>query len=85
MNAFHFSSEFTRQIFMLFIKTSFISFRFHLYMHDQMKAKFLEENKEQWKKEFIEKISVPGYEFFPNMTQQRFVKTHLPMKLLPLA
>ncbi|CRL07668.1 CLUMA_CG020627, isoform A [Clunio marinus] len=52
-------------------------------MHDQMKAKFLEENEEEWKKDFIEKISVPGYKFLPEMTQQRFVKTHLPFKLLP--
>lgn len=61
-----------------------IPFRFHLYMHDQMKATFLTENAdEQWKMDFIEKISVPGYKFLPEMTQQRFVKTHLPFKILP--
>jgi hypothetical protein len=48
-----------------------------------MKAKFLSENEEQWKKEFIEKVSVPGYKFFPQMSAQRFIKTHLPFKLLP--
>jgi hypothetical protein len=49
-----------------------------------MKEIFLDENKdEQWKMEFIEAIATPGYEFFPQMTQQRFIKTHLPFKLLP--
>jgi hypothetical protein len=48
-----------------------------------MKAKFLSENEEQWKKEFIENVSVPGYKFFPQMSAQRFIKTHLPFKLLP--
>jgi Sulfotransferase domain len=58
--------------------------RFHLYLHDQMKAKFLEENAdEQWKTDFIEMIAVPGFEFFPAMSQQRFIKTHLPFKILP--
>lgn len=53
-------------------------------MHEQLKAKFLEENSdEKWKTDFIELISVPGYKFFPAMTTQRFVKTHLPFKLLP--
>jgi sulfotransferase len=53
-------------------------------MHDQMKEKFLKENEdEKWKTDFIEMISVPGYKFFPEMTQRRFIKTHLPFKLLP--
>lgn len=41
------------------------------------------ENEEQWQKDFIEMVSVPGYKFFPEMTTQRFIKTHLPFKLLP--
>lgn len=52
-------------------------------LHEQMKAKFLAENEEQWKKDFIEMASTPGFEFFPQMSQQRFIKTHLPFKLLP--
>ena len=28
-------------------------------------------------------VSVPGYKFFPQMSQQRFIKTHLPFKILP--
>lgn len=53
-------------------------------MHDVMKAKFLTENQdEKWKTDFIEMISVPGHKFFPQMNQRRFIKTHLPFKLLP--
>lgn len=49
-----------------------------------MKATFLAENAdEQWKADFIEMVSVPGYQFFAEMTQPRFIKTHLPFKLLP--
>lgn len=43
----------------------------------------MENADEQWKMDFIEKISVPGYKFYPEMKQQRFMKTHLPFKLLP--
>jgi Sulfotransferase domain len=53
-------------------------------MHDQLKEKFLKENEdEEWKKDFIEMISVPGYKFLPEMLQRRFIKTHLPFKILP--
>lgn len=53
-------------------------------MHDQLKVKFLEENEgEKWKTDFIEMISVPGYKFFAEMAQQRFIKTHLPFRILP--
>jgi hypothetical protein len=53
-------------------------------MHDQMKAKFLDENDhEPAKSELIETLAVPGYEFFAAMQQRRFIKTHLPFKLLP--
>ncbi|KAG5673429.1 hypothetical protein PVAND_003477 [Polypedilum vanderplanki] len=59
-------------------------FEFHLYMHDQMKAKFLDENNyEPMKAELIETLAQPGYKFFTEMKQQRFIKTHLPFKLLP--
>jgi len=54
-------------------------------MHDQIKAKLLLENQveDAWKTEFIEMVSVPGYKFFAEMTTRRFIKTHLPFKLLP--
>lgn len=53
-------------------------------MHDQMKAKFLEENDyEPVKAQLIETLAMPGYQFFAEMKQQRFIKTHLPFKLLP--
>lgn len=53
-------------------------------MHDQLKAKILKENDdEQWKQDLIECISVPGFEFLAKMESKRFIKTHLPFKLLP--
>lgn len=62
----------------------FILFRFHLYMHDQMKARFLKENEgEKSSRDLIESLSVPGYKFFAEMQERRFIKTHLPLKLLP--
>lgn len=67
------------------IENVFLFIRFHLYMHDQMKEKFLNENanSDAWKKDFIETISEPGYKVFAEMTTRRFIKTHLPFKLLP--
>jgi hypothetical protein len=53
-------------------------------MHDQVKAKILKENDdERWKLDLIECISVPGFELFTKMESKRFIKTHLPFKLLP--
>jgi hypothetical protein len=53
-------------------------------MHDKMKAKFLKENEgEKGKCDLIECLSTPGYKFFAEMEEQRFIKTHLPFKLLP--
>lgn len=88
MSVFHSSSEWALSTYNFFFLTSppFVTFvcRFHLYMHDQTKAKFLNENHDEpWKMELIECLSVPGYKFFTEMTQQRFIKTHLPFKLLP--
>lgn len=58
--------------------------RFHLFMHDQFKAKILEENgDEKWKQDLIECLAVPGFELFSEMKSRRFIKTHLPFKLLP--
>ena len=55
-------------------------------MHDQMKQTFLEENgNDLTKLNFIETISLPGFEFFPKMTTKRFIKSHLPFKLLPFS
>ncbi|CAG9808187.1 unnamed protein product [Chironomus riparius] len=59
-------------------------FEFHLFMHDKMKARFLKENEgEKGKRDLIECLSTPGYKFFADMEEQRFIKTHLPFKLLP--
>lgn len=53
-------------------------------MHDETKKELLLENNDDPKKqEFIEIVSQPGYEFLPNIQQQRFIKTHFPFTLLP--
>lgn len=53
-------------------------------MHDKTKEQLLLENRNsQEKQDFIELVSTPGYEFLPNVTENRFIKTHLPFSLLP--
>ncbi|XP_049535393.1 luciferin sulfotransferase [Anopheles darlingi] len=59
-------------------------FEFHLFMHDEVKAEFLEENQhDQEKCKFIEKLSQPVHNELDKMNQPRFIKTHLPTSLLP--
>lgn len=53
-------------------------------MHEETKQQLLLENQESPdQQEFVELVSTPGYEFLPNITEQRFIKTHLPFSLLP--
>lgn len=53
-------------------------------MHDKSKEIFLREQEHNPKnQEMINTISVPGYEFIPNIQSKRFIKTHLPFSLLP--
>lgn len=53
-------------------------------MHDKTKEELLLENDgNQEKQDFIELVSTPGYEFLPSITENRFIKTHLPFSLLP--
>lgn len=53
-------------------------------MHDKTKVQLLKENSDSpEKQDFIEIVSTPGYEFLPNITETRFIKTHLPFTLLP--
>lgn len=53
-------------------------------MHDDVKQELLEDNADDPNKmNFIEIISQPGYEFFAQMQQRRFIKTHFPFSLLP--
>lgn len=58
--------------------------RFCVFMHDKTKEQLLLENRSsKEKQDFIELVSTPGYEFLPNVTEKRFIKTHLPFSLLP--
>ncbi|XP_058063295.1 sulfotransferase 1C4 [Anopheles bellator] len=59
-------------------------FEFHLFMHDDMKACFLEENqRNEQSRQFIEAISQPVSGQLDAMDTPRFIKTHLPMSLVP--
>lgn len=53
-------------------------------MHDKTKDQLLLENvSSKEKQDFIELVSTPGYEFFPHISENRFIKTHLPFSLMP--
>lgn len=53
-------------------------------MHDKMKLTFLQEQKSNPDNcHMLNAISVPGYEFIPNIDSPRFIKTHLPFSLMP--
>lgn len=53
-------------------------------MHDATKQQFLREQVDNTvNQDVINKISIPGYEFIPNIDSQRFIKTHLPFTLMP--
>lgn len=53
-------------------------------MHDKTKQIFIDEHDGNvTSQDTIRAISVPGYEFIPNMVGKRFIKTHLPFSLMP--
>lgn len=53
-------------------------------MHDKTKEQLLLENIDSpEKQDFVELVSTPGYEFLPKISDNRFIKTHLPFSLLP--
>lgn len=53
-------------------------------MHDDVKQELLEELAGDAKKqEYIETLSMPGYQYLQLAEGQRFIKTHLPFSLLP--
>ncbi|XP_037035025.1 luciferin sulfotransferase-like [Bradysia coprophila] len=59
-------------------------FEFCVFMHEQTKQELLLENQDSLEKQnFVELVSTPGYDFLPDITEQRFIKTHLPFSLLP--
>lgn len=53
-------------------------------MHDKTKQIFIDEHDGNAEgQDMIRTISVPGYEFIPNIVGKRFIKTHLPFSLMP--
>lgn len=61
-----------------------ISYRFHLFVHDEVKAEFLKENEHDVESmKFIEQLSQPAGFMLAEMKTPRFIKTHLPISLLP--
>ncbi|XP_041977630.1 sulfotransferase family cytosolic 1B member 1 [Aricia agestis] len=57
---------------------------FSVYVHPVMKKRFQEENKNSAEKlQLLEWVSQPGTEQLAQMKERRFVKTHLPLSLLP--
>lgn len=58
--------------------------RFCVFMHDKTKQIFIDEHSNSVDNQnMIRTISVPGYEFIPNIEGKRFIKTHLPFSLMP--
>ncbi|XP_063620495.1 luciferin sulfotransferase-like [Cydia splendana] len=57
---------------------------FSIFVHPVMKARFHEENSHSPEKlRLLELVSQPGTEQLAENTSQRFIKTHLPISLLP--
>ncbi|XP_073967070.1 luciferin sulfotransferase-like [Choristoneura fumiferana] len=57
---------------------------FSVFVHPIMKARFHEENSHSAEKlKLLELVSQPGTEQLAAATSQRFIKTHLPLSLLP--
>uniref|UniRef100_A0A182YS16 Sulfotransferase domain-containing protein n=3 Tax=Anopheles stephensi TaxID=30069 RepID=A0A182YS16_ANOST len=59
-------------------------FEFHLFVHDEVKAEFLKENEhDEESVKFIEQLSQPVGVKLSEMQTPRYIKTHLPISLLP--
>ncbi|CAH2086176.1 unnamed protein product [Euphydryas editha] len=59
---------------------------FSVFVHPVMKKRFQEENSDSERKlKLLEYVSQPGTEQLAEMVSPRFVKTHLPLSLLPPA
>ncbi|KAI5632736.1 sulfotransferase domain-containing protein [Phthorimaea operculella] len=57
---------------------------FSVYVHPVMKERFIEENKDSDRKlKLLEMVTESGVEQLARIPSPRFVKTHLPMSLLP--
>lgn len=61
-----------------------LSLRFSIYVHPTMKQKFIEENKHsEHKLKLLESVTEPGTQQLARIPSPRFIKTHLPLSLLP--
>lgn len=59
-------------------------FEFSSFVHSETKATFLKENQfDADKCKIIQNIDYPGWKYLHEMTERRFIKTHLPFSLLP--
>lgn len=86
LNDFHSLSEFKTYFHSNFQLINALPWpiRFCVFMHDKTKEQLLLENYgNREKQEFIELVSTPGYEYLPALTENRFIKTHLPFSLMP--
>lgn len=59
-------------------------YRFSICVHPSNKAKFIEENRySEEKLKFLEFVVQPGTEQLANLPSPRFIKSHMPLSLLP--
>jgi hypothetical protein len=58
--------------------------RFGVFVHDEMRAELLKMNADDPEKlDLVQKIIRPGNEVLNEMKSPRFIKSHLPLSLLP--
>ena len=85
---FHLHSNFIKYLYVHAISVcgciNFLQIRFCVFMHDKTMQIFIDEHDGNVdNQDMIRTISVPGYEFIPNILEKRFIKTHLPFSLMP--
>lgn len=58
--------------------------RFNTFMHPQVKQELLQANEDNIEhQDFIQRISTSVIPFLNGMSEQRFIKSHLPLSLMP--
>lgn len=59
-------------------------YRFSIFIHPETKSEFLKDNSySEERLRMIEEVSAPAWKSLSNKQEGRFVKTHLPISLLP--